>query len=408
MVADTVVPVQRSGIIRVLVCTVVLTLVGGFSSGPASATAVGGAAKPSPPPASTSTTVPIEPKAYVVLDADTGAVVVAKNDRTPLPPASLTKVLTAVAAAPLLDPAGTITVSERAAAQPANKVGALAGQEWSTDVAMNVMLMQSSNDLAMAVAEGAGGSAEGFQQLMARAGERLGLADGPILRDPAGLDDDTSMGGGNLISARDLAIVTRALLAHPWLGPIVATRKLGFTDPAGVVHEATNHNKLLLSGGYPGAIGVKTGFTRRAGRSLIGAARKDGRTMIAVVLNVPDTYGWVSGLLDQGFATSIEAEATLPRVASPVHLTAADLGGPTSAAKASKTPALDAASASTPPAVGATDPTAIAAVRSEGRSSQLLLVVLAGGGIVLATVGLLGLRRRAGDDYRVEPRRPRV
>jgi D-alanyl-D-alanine carboxypeptidase (penicillin-binding protein 5/6) len=397
-----VVTVQRSGILRALVCAAALFIAGGFATSPAPAGALTGATKPTTAPSSTSTTVPIEPKAYIVIDADTGAVVAAKNDRARLPPASLTKVLTAVTAAPLLDRAGTITISPRAAGQPSNKVGALAGQEWPVDVAMNVMLMQSANDLAMAVAEQAGGTAEDFQEVMGKAALRLGMQDEPVLHDPAGLDDAQSVDGGNLVSARDLAIASRALVADPWLGPIVAAKRYQFTDPAGVVHDAANHNKMVLNGGYAGAVGVKTGFTKRAGRSLIGAARRDGRTMIAVVLNVPDTYGWTGRLLDLGFASPVDAQAALPHLGPVVQLAAADI-----APKPKPKPAPVAASASA--AIPANTPTSFAAAAvvatPKGGPNLLMVVVLGGGAIVLFTAGIVRVRRVTSDDYRVDRRR---
>lgn len=414
---------MRTGSLRALLGAALLTLA---VAGPAAgrAEALPGAAKPPAPStsttvaASTTTTVPVEPKAYIVIDADTGAVVAAKNDRTPLPPASLTKVLTAVTAAPLLDRSGRITISARAEAQPANKVGAKAGEEWPAEDAMNVMLLQSSNDLAMALAENVGGSAEAFQAVMAQAAQRLGMADQPVLRDPAGLDGDQGVDGGNLVSARDLAIAARALVADPWLGPIVAKPRFAFTAPDGVAHDAVNHNKLVLDGGYPGSIGVKTGFTRRAGRSLIGAARRDGRTMIAVVLNVPDTYGWVKTLLDAGFASSPASQRALPRLGPLVRLSAKDLVVPRPPATAAPVPlpaaapVVASAAEGSPPAapdhVAALPSTNVAATARAGEPREMLVFALGGAAVVLLSAGLASARRRLRDDYRVRPRHRRI
>jgi D-alanyl-D-alanine carboxypeptidase (penicillin-binding protein 5/6) len=370
-------------LLAVLAATLLLAVAG---------TPVSAATKPAP--TTTSSTIPPEPKAYVVVDAGTGDVLLAKDDRTPLPPASLTKVLTAVAAAPLLDRAGTTPISARAAGQPANKVGALEGQAWPTDIALHVMLMQSANDLAMALAEQAGGSAETFQEVLARAADRLGMDDHPVLHDPAGLDDDLSIDGGNLVSARDLAIATRALLDDPWLAPIVATPRFGFTDPAGIVHDAVNHNKLVLSGGYPGAVGVKTGYTRRAGRTLIAAARRDGRTLIAVVLNVYDTYGWARNLLDQGFATPEGAGSPAGRLGPPVRLQPKDLLPSRAAAATATTPSSGTPIAATPVAA------------RTGRQIPALPAIAVGATILaVASAFVTRARRRAAADYRVVRRR---
>ena len=275
--------------------------------------------------ATTSTTQPPPPRAWIAVDVDTGAVYSANTERTPMPPASLTKVLTALAVSATTAATEPIPISPRAEAQPANKVGAKAGQAWDADTAMHVLLLQSANDLAMAFAEKVGGSAEGFQGVLARTAAAIGMQDSPRFNDPAGLDDEASVDGGNLVSARDLAIAARTLLDDPWLAPIVATGHYRFTAPDGVVHDAANHNKLVSQDKYAGAIGVKTGFTKKARHTYIGAARRDGRTMLVVVLGAPDPYGAATRLLDQGFATSVDAERGLPVLPPVRHPTAAQV-----------------------------------------------------------------------------------
>ena len=174
---------------------------------------------------------------------------------------------------------------------------------------LHCLLLPSANDAAMALAEATSGSAEAFQVALDQEATHLGFADAPVLRDPAGLDDHFSVGGGNLLSARDLAIAGRALLADDILAPIVATREYRFTGGDGVFHKIVNHDKLLSL--YPGSIGVKTGYTKKAGNTIVAAAQRDGRTLIVVVLGGVgsySTYGTVTALLDQGFATPAAAE----------------------------------------------------------------------------------------------------
>jgi D-alanyl-D-alanine carboxypeptidase (penicillin-binding protein 5/6) len=260
-------------------------------------------------PATPPTTVP-PPKAFVLVDANTGAVLAASADRVPRPPASLTKVLTALAASATLPHDGTLTISPRAEAQPANKVDAKAGQVWPINDAMHVMLMQSANDIALAFAEAVGGTAEGFQDVLARTAGAIGMQDPQTWHDPAGLDDEESVGGGNLVSARDMAIAGRAMIADPWLSPISAMPRYRFTAPDGVVHDVVNHNKMVL-GRYPGAIGGKTGYTKKAGNSLLASAQRNGRTMVSVVMDTKDAYGFTGQLFDQGFATPVKAEEGL-------------------------------------------------------------------------------------------------
>ena len=368
---------------------------------------------PAPPP-------PVAPpKAYVLVDADTGAVLTGSADRVPRAPASLTKVLTALAASAALPHDGTLTISPRAAAQPANKIDAKAGEVWPIEDAMHVMLLKSANDIAFAFAEAVGGTAEGFQDVLARTATAVGMQDPQTWRDPAGLDDEHSLGGGNLVSARDLAIAGRAFIADPWLSPISAKPRYRFTAPSGVVHDALNHNKLVL-GRYPGAIGGKTGYTKRSGNSLFASAQRDGRRMVAVVMDSKDTYGFASQLFDRGFATPVSAQRGLDRL-PPLRL-------PT-AASVREAPAAPAPAAQPPSSVdatpiggieaeatsaGASDPAgpalaAAPAASPERGAGGVPVIAGAGAVVVLGTVAAArheARRRRRGNYYRIPTRKP--
>jgi D-alanyl-D-alanine carboxypeptidase len=176
------------------------------------------------------------------------------------------------------------------------------------------MLLCSCNDAAVALAEATSGSLEKFSLAMADEAERLGMADAPVLNDPSGLDDEFSFRGGNRISAYDLALAARAFLARPDLASIVTLPEARFPGGDGVDHKVSNHNRLMKQ--YPGAIGMKTGYTERSGHSLVGAARRDGRTLVAIVIDSPNTYQQVSQLLDIGFAIPVAGQPdaeTLPK-----------------------------------------------------------------------------------------------
>ena len=259
-------------------------------------------------PAPTVAPAPPAPKAWVLVDADTGKVLDAGNDRVPLPPASLTKVLTALTVVDSLPPdVQDVPVSARAAAAPADKISMKQGEVWTLTDTLYSLFLSSANDAAVALAERVGGTVEGFQKMFAATAADLGLADNPVLLDPAGLDGPDGVEGGNLVSARDLAIASRALLAQPTLATIVSTPGYRFVGPDGFHHRLGTHNPLFLLG-YPGAVGVKTGYTKRAGHCLIAAARRDGRTMLAVVMNAADPIRSAEGMLDRGFGTPVEAE----------------------------------------------------------------------------------------------------
>lgn len=260
------------------------------------------AAQEAPPP-------PPPPKAWVVVDADTGAVIAGGNERQPMRVASAFKVLTALVVIENLDIAADVPISARAQSMPARKMQLEAGEVWKASDLLYALLLVSANDAAVALAERTGGSLEGFAGMLVRTAERLGLADSPLLKDPAGLDDEFSVEGGNLISARDLAVATRAFLAYDDLVRIVGTPEYGFTGGDGAPHRLSNHNRMLKT--YAGALGVKTGYTKRAGHSLIAAARRDGRTMVAVVVGAADPYASASQLLDRGFAVPVSAQREL-------------------------------------------------------------------------------------------------
>jgi D-alanyl-D-alanine carboxypeptidase (penicillin-binding protein 5/6) len=321
---------------------------------------------PSPPP----------PKAWILVDGDTGNVIDAGNARVRMPPASLTKVVTALAASQL-PPDQPITISDRAAAAPADKLFMKPGSVWTADEMIRALLLSSANDAAIALAEQVGGSVEGFQRVMARVAQGLGMADSPILLDPAGLDGPDGVGGGNFMSARDLAIAGRALLSVPTLASIVATTVYYFDGPDNVHHRLTNHNKPFLTT-YGGAIGLKTGYTSRAGGCLMAAARVNGRTMLAVVLNGANPNVTAQMLLDKGFATPVSSEDSAERLPAvngdPLHNAVAAPGDSSSPAATVPAARPSRAGASTPAAVGASavTPTWLAAVAA-GLGSLLLL-----------------------------------
>jgi D-alanyl-D-alanine carboxypeptidase (penicillin-binding protein 5/6) len=288
------------------------------------------------------------PKAWIVVDVDSGNVIDAGNDRVPLPPASLTKVITALAARDL-PPDAPISISDRAAAAPADKLMLKSGAVWTADQMVRALLLSSANDAAVALAERLGGTLEGFQPIVARTAMALGMSDNPVLQDPAGLDGPDGVDGGNLVSARDLAIAGRALLAVPSLASIVATPVYYFDGPDNVHHRLTNHNKLFLTT-YAGAIGVKTGYTKHAGACLMAAARVGGRTMLAVVLRSSNPTAQAKLLLDKGFATPLSAEGSVDRLPA-VNLAALDPAATAAPVRSEPAPPPAAASVTAPSAV---------------------------------------------------------
>lgn len=269
------------------------------------------------PAASPASAVALDPapqaKATITFDVTTGSVLSASNDRTPMRVASTFKVLTALVVRANLALDADIPVSARAEAVPPLKLSMPPGTRWNVNALMHAMLIASINDAAISLAEAAGGgSLSGFARALAAESRRLGLSDHPRLHDPAGLDDASSVAGGNLISARDLAIATRAFLSDPYLAGIVRLPTYRFLGGDGKPHVVYNHNAFLQT--YPDAIGVKTGYTERSGHSLIAAAQRDGRTLAVVVIGSSDPVGVASAKLDAAFAAGAKAPGTGDRL----------------------------------------------------------------------------------------------
>jgi D-alanyl-D-alanine carboxypeptidase (penicillin-binding protein 5/6) len=264
----------------------------------------------SPTTAPPTATLPNEPDGWILVDADTGAVLGSRNPRTPHLPASTIKLVTALVAIQRLPADDPVPISSVAAGMPARRIVMQQGQVWDLEDLLYSMLTVSANDAAVAVAERVGGgSLAGWELIADRTAVGLGLEDAPDLSDPAGLDDEFSHGEGSTISPRDMAIVARAVLADPRLMTMIGIEEHLFTGGDGVVHSVDRRNRLFEL--YPGALGMKTGLTEAAGRCLVAAASRDGRTMLAVLFDAPDMYLTASTLLDHGFATPVAAEAGL-------------------------------------------------------------------------------------------------
>ncbi len=260
------------------------------------------------------------PQSYVAFDAGTGKVIEAKDAHVPHLTASTIKVLTALVAVEHLSMSHKVHVSALAASQPAAKIDMQEGSDWPMDQTLDSLMMVSANDAAYALAETTGGSLDGFATMVAASAERLGLRDTDF-HDPAGLDGREGYRGGTTSSAFDLAIVARNALTVPAIAEPASQETLEFTDPSGAGRRLVNHNRGFLTG-YPGAIGLKTGFTTAAGRTLIAAATRDARTCVAVVMGTWDDTGWAGSLLDDCFAATVAPAGSeqLP----PVRITTAD------------------------------------------------------------------------------------
>src|SRR5208282_4568222 len=224
--------------------------------------------------AATLTATPARAEAVLLVEADSGKVLHAENATYPWYPASVTKLMTAYVTLRAvkerrITPDTLFTISRNAVAQAPTKMGFPAGTQVTVDNALKMMMVKSANDMAVLLAEGVSGSIENFADDMTRTAHRLGMTESSFVN-PNGLPAD-----GQITSARDLAILARALIRDfpeynfYWHIPAI---KFGR-------RVVRNYNKLL--GRYPGADGMKTGFICASGFNLVATATRGGKQLIA-------------------------------------------------------------------------------------------------------------------------------
>lgn len=237
---------------------------------------------------------PAGPVAAALMDVATGRVLYAREAHRRLPPASTTKILTAVVVIERLSPRAIVTISGQAAAvRTGSVIGLEAGQRWEVDDLLRTLLMRSANDAAVALAEAAGGGIPRFSALMNAKAHALG-ARSSHFTNPSGLHDSR-----HYTTAHDLALITRHALRLPRFPGIVRQPSWVLRRPGEAPQEIVNTNNLLTA--YGGADGVKTGHTPAAGYTLAGSASRNGWQLLAVVLNSQDMYEDAGRLLDHGF-----------------------------------------------------------------------------------------------------------
>jgi len=242
----------------------------------------------------------VQAEALLVVEADTGKVLQADNATYPWYPASVTKLMTAyVTLKAVKDGRITLdtlfTVSPVAASQSPSKMGFRPGTQVTVDNALKMMLVKSANDMAVVLAEGVGGSIDGFSAQMNEAAQRLGMTQSSYVN-PNGLPAD-----GQITSARDLAILARAIIRDlPEYEYFVHIPSIRYGRKV-----TQNFNKLI--GRYPGADGFKTGFICASGYNLVASATRNGKRLIAVVLGASSGQMRAvraAQLLERGFANN--------------------------------------------------------------------------------------------------------
>ena len=234
---------------------------------------------------------------WVLADLDSGEVLAAREPHARHRPASTIKILTALAAIRELRMDDAVVATQADADQEGSKVGLVPGVTYTVHQVLTGLIMQSGNDAAHALTAKVGGP-RAMLGSMNRIARELGALDTRAAT-PSGLD-----GPGMSTSAYDLALVFRAAMADPTFAAAAATERAELPGPAGQPpRPVSSDNTLLLN--YPGAIGAKSGFTDDARHTFVGAAQRDGRRLVAVLVhgeNQPIRQPkQVARLLDYGF-----------------------------------------------------------------------------------------------------------
>lgn len=245
--------------------------------------------------AAVTTPVRVTATAAILVDGRSGQVLYGRNPKLIWPPASTTKIMTALVAAESTPLSTLIRISPQVARfRNGSVVGLPAGARIPLHDLLYALLLPSGNDVALAIAEGTAGTVDAFVARMNTEARRLGATQ-THFGSPHGLYTPD-----NYTTAYDLTVITRAALRNPTIAEIVRTKKWTF-QPAGYAARVLyNHNKLLAR--FPGADGVKTGYVDEAGLTLVASATRGGWRLIAVVLHTRDMYGDSARLLSYGFA----------------------------------------------------------------------------------------------------------
>lgn len=260
------------------------------------------------PPAVAAPAAPdVTAEGALLLDLDTGQILFARNANDRFYPASTTKIMTALLALERGKLTDVLTASESVRDVDGSRIYLEPGEQNTLEDLLYAMLLPSANDAAVVIAEAYGGSIAGFADLMNAKAAALGATNTHFVN-PNGLHDP-----GHYTTPHDLALIARAAMQNPVFARIVATRTRTMPWPAKDEPRLLfNLNELL--GGYPGALGVKTGYTSAALHTLVAAADRDGLRLLSVTMrsSISNRFRDARAMLDYGYA-NFTRETIIPR-----------------------------------------------------------------------------------------------
>lgn len=263
----------------------------------------------------------VQARAAFLVQAQSGAVLYEKHAFEARPPASLTKMVTALVVVERCPLDAVATASARAAAAEGSRIGLVPGDRISVGDLLTGLMLPSGNDAATCLAEYVAGSEATFADLMNAKAAELGAVN-THFTNASGLSAE-----GHYSCARDLAVFALAVRSHPYLSQTIRLPTATIRWVNGRKRTVANLNRLL--GLYPGCDGVKTGFTTPAGRCLAASAQRDGYALMCVALKSPDAWSECASLLDWGFAQPPVAVVAVdsPRLEAPLRLPSPLIGG---------------------------------------------------------------------------------
>lgn len=226
----------------------------------------------------------------ILIDVDSGRVLYEQNADAKMLIASTTKILTALVAIREGDLDAVVTVKKEATLTEGSSMYLKEGEQLTLETLLYGLLLCSGNDAAVAIADAVGGSQAEFVKLMNATAQELGMEHSSFAN-PNGLDDEK-----HYSTARDMARLACAAVENETLVRIASTRSVTIGG-----RTMTNHNKLLAY--MDGCIGLKTGYTRAAGRTLVSCAERNGQRLVAVTLQDGNDWADHQALYDYGFST---------------------------------------------------------------------------------------------------------
>ncbi len=233
--------------------------------------------------------IEISAKSAIVLEYGTGQVLYAKDADRRLPMASTTKIMTALLALEQGELTDRVQISTKAAHTEGSSMYLKPGQSLSLETLLYGLMLSSGNDAAVAIAEHISGSEAAFAEAMTKRAHELGCINTQF-KNANGLPNTE-----HFTTAIELARIAGKAMEHPKFREIVGTKTAVREG-----HSFSNHNKMLSL--YEGATGIKTGYTKASGRTLVSAAKRNGIELICVTLQAPDDWSDHTKMLDLGFS----------------------------------------------------------------------------------------------------------